>query len=139
VYEDGALGMQRLTLQLVSSMGILGLGLALVGLYAVVTYSVRTRMHEFGIRMSIGATRADILRLVMKESLVLAITGVVLGLLLSVPVERALSAALAGVGSLSAWSLIVVPTGLILVTMSACLGPAWRAARVDPTLVLRLD
>ena len=139
VYEDGALGMQRLILQLVSSMGILGLCLALVGLYAVVTYSVRTRMREFGVRMSIGASRADILRLVMKESLVLAATGIVLGLLLSVPVERTLSAALAGVGSLSAWVLVVVPAGLILVTMAACLGPAWRAAQVDPTLVLRLE
>ena len=57
VYEDGALGMQRLILQLVSSMGLLGLCLALVGLYGVVTYSVRRRMREFGVRMSIGATR----------------------------------------------------------------------------------
>jgi ABC-type antimicrobial peptide transport system permease subunit len=96
-------------------------------------------MREFGVRMSIGATRADILRLVMRESLVLSVTGVILGLLLSVPVERTLSAALAGVGSLSAWVLVIVPTGLILVTMAACLGPAWRAAQVDPTHVLRLE
>jgi predicted permease len=139
VYEEGVLGMQLLVVQLVSSMGALGLCLALVGLYAVVTYSVRRRMREFGVRMSIGASRGDILRLVMKEGLVLAGVGVGLGLLLSVPVERALSAALAGIGSLSAWTLVLVPAGLVIVTMAACLGPAWRASQVDPTLVLRLD
>jgi predicted permease len=139
VYEEGALGMQRLILQLVSGMGMLGLSLALVGLYAVVTYSVRRRMREFGVRMSIGASRADILRLVMKEGFVLAGVGVGVGLLLSVPVERALSAALAGVGSLSAWTLVLVPAGLVVVTMIACVGPAWRASQVDPTLVLRVD
>jgi len=139
MYEEGVLGMQRLILQMVSSMGLLGLCLALVGLYGVVTYSVGRRMREFGVRMAIGATPSDILRLVLKEATVLAAVGVVLGLLLSVPLARALSAGLSGVGSLSGWTLILVPAGLIIVTIAACVGPAWRASQVDPTLVLRLD
>jgi len=139
VYENGALGIQRLILQLISSMGMLGLCLALVGLYAVVTYSVRRRMREFGVRMSIGATRADILRLVMREGFVLAGIGILVGLVLSVPVQRALGAALAGLGPLSAWTLVVAPLGLLLVTMAACLGPAWRAAHVDAVEVMRVE
>ncbi len=139
LYEDGALGIQRLILQLVSSMGLLGLCLALVGIYAVVSYSVRRRMREFGVRMSIGAGRADILRLVMREGFVLGVIGIVLGTMLSVPVVRALGKALAGLGPLSLWTLALVPAGLLLVAMAACLGPAWRASRVDPCLVLRLE
>jgi ABC-type antimicrobial peptide transport system permease subunit len=96
-------------------------------------------MREFGVRMSIGATRADILRLVMREGAVLAGIGILLGLLLSVPVQRALGAALAGLGPLSVWTLVIAPLGLLLVTMAACLEPAWRAARVDAVHVMRLE
>jgi predicted permease len=139
LYEDGALGIQRLILELVATMGLLGLCLALVGIYAVVSYSVRRRMREFGVRLSIGASQADILRLVLKEGLVLAGIGVLFGMLLSLPVQRALGTALAGLGPLDTTTLALVPIGLIVVALAACLGPAWRASRVDPCLVLRLD
>ncbi len=66
MYEDGALGAQKLIVQIVSGMGVLGLGLAIIGLYAVIAYSASRRMREFGVRMSIGASRADILRLVLR-------------------------------------------------------------------------
>jgi putative ABC transport system permease protein len=139
MYQEGAIGMQRLIMQMVSSMGVLGLCLAVVGLYAVVAYSVGRRMREFGVRMSVGASRGDILRLVLRESLKLSALGIVLGVALSVPIQRFLGLALVGLGPLSPWTLVIVPCGLVLVTMAACLAPAWRASQVDPTMVLRLE
>lgn len=120
-------------------MGLLGLGLAIIGLYAVIAYSASRRMREFGVRMSIGASRADILRLVLREGANLAVVGIVLGLGLSLPVHRALSAVLVGVGPISPWIVVIAPIGLVIVTMGACLAPAWRASLVNPTTVLRLE
>jgi predicted permease len=139
MHQDGALGSQRLIVQLVSAMGLLGLGLALIGLYALVAYSVSRRQREFGVRMSIGATRGDILRLVLREGVRLAAVGIFVGLVVSVPIQRALHATLVGLGPLSPWALVVVPLGLVAVTIAACLAPAWRASLVDPTTVLRLE
>ena len=75
----------------------------------------------------------------LREALVLAGMGTVLGLMLGVPLQRALAAALTGVGPLSAWTLVIAPCALLSVTMTACVGPALRAARLDPTTVLRLE
>lgn len=139
MYEDGALGSQKLIVQIVSAMGVLGLGLAIIGLYAVIAYSASRRMREFGVRISIGASRADILRLVLREGVNLAVIGIVLGLGLSLPVHRALSAVLVGVGPISPWIVVIAPIGLVIVTIGACLAPAWRASLVNPTAVLRLE
>jgi hypothetical protein len=139
VYLDGALGMQRIVLQLVSSMGGLALCLAIIGLYALVAYSVRLRMREFGVRMSIGATANDILRLVLGDGARLAGIGIVIGLVLSLPVRRVLGAALAGVGPLSSWALVIVPVGVMAIALMACFGPARVASSVNPTTILRLD
>jgi putative ABC transport system permease protein len=124
---------------MVSVMALLAFGLAIFGLYAVVTYSVGRRTREFGIRMAVGARRADILQLVLREGGRLSLTGIVLGLVLSIPISRLLSAAFVGVGPLSLWTLAIVPVGLALATIAACLTPAWRAAVISPTTVLRLD
>jgi ABC-type antimicrobial peptide transport system permease subunit len=96
-------------------------------------------MREFGVRMSIGATRGDVLRLVLRDGARLAAIGVFLGLTISLPARRALGAILAGVGPLSPWTLVVVPIGVMAVTLAACLVPARVAASVDPTQVLRLE
>jgi putative ABC transport system permease protein len=139
MYQEGAIGTQRLVMQMVSSMGLLGLCLAIVGLYAVVAYSVGRRLREFGVRLSIGATRGDILRLVLREGLTLSGVGIAIGLMLGVPIHQSLGVALVGLGPLSPWTLVIVPAGLVLVTIAACLAPALRASRVDPTMVLRLE
>ncbi len=139
MYQDGALGTQRLVMQMVSAMALLALALAVVGLYAVMAYSVGRRMREFGVRMSVGARRSDILELVLRDGLRLAATGITLGLLLSLPIGRVLSANLAGVGPVNVWAFLVVPLGLLLVALAACLVPAWRASMVNPTTVLRLE
>jgi putative ABC transport system permease protein len=139
MYHDGALGTQRLVLQMVGVMALLALALAVVGLYAVMTYSVGRRMREFGVRISVGARRTDILALVLGDGLRVAAAGILLGLLLSVPIRRLLSVHLVGVGPVSLWTFLVVPLALSLVAVMACLAPAWRASIVNPTTVLRLE
>jgi predicted permease len=139
MYEDGALGSQKLIVQIVSGMGLLGLGLAIIGLYAVIAYSASRRMREFGVRLSVGASRADILRLVLREGANLAAAGIVLGLGLSLPVQRVLSAVLVGLGPINPWIVVIAPLGLVIVTIGACVAPAWRASLVNPTTVLRLE
>jgi putative ABC transport system permease protein len=124
---------------MIGAMGLQGLCLALIGLYAVVAYSARRRSRELGIRISLGATRRRILAMVMREGALLAAIGIGVGLGLSVPVRHALGTVLEGLGPLSPWALVVVPACLLVVTMSACLLPAWRASLVDPLTVLRLD
>jgi ABC-type antimicrobial peptide transport system permease subunit len=116
-------------------MGLLGLGLAIIGLYAVIAYSASRRMREFGVHISIGASRANILRLVLREGANLSAAGIVLGLTLSLPVQRALSAVLVGLGPISPWVVLTAPVGLVFVTIAACVAPAWRALLVDPTTV----
>jgi putative ABC transport system permease protein len=138
-YEQGPLGLALLVMQMVGSAGLTGLALALVGLYGLVAYSVARRAREFGIRMAVGADRGAVLRLVLKQGLKLAVIGDAIGLALSVPAFRGMSAAMAGVGQLSPWTLVVVPAALILVTVAACWAPAYRASRIDPTLALRME
>jgi predicted lysophospholipase L1 biosynthesis ABC-type transport system permease subunit len=139
MYEDGALGSQKLIVQIVSGMGLLGLSLAIVGLYAVIAYSASRRMREFGVRISIGASRADILRLVLREGANLSAAGIVLGVVLSLPIQRGLSSVLVGLGPISPWIVVIAPLGLVFVTIAACVAPAWRASLVNPTTVLRLE
>lgn len=138
-FEQGTLGLPRVLLQMISVAGLVGLGLALVGLYGLVSYTVSRRTREIGIRMAIGATRLDVMRLVLRQGLVLSVVGALLGLAASVQVFRVMSAGLAGLGSLSLWTLALVPAGLIAVTVSACWMPARRAARINPTIALRAD
>jgi predicted permease len=139
MYQEGALGTQRLVLQMVTVMALLAATLAVVGLYAVVSYSVGRRRREFGVRISIGASRADIVRLVLGDGFRLIAIGAALGLALSVPIQRLMSPQLVGVGPISVWTLVIAPVGLALVAVAACLGPAWRASLVSPTNVLRLE
>jgi predicted permease len=136
-YEQGPLGLALIVMQMVGSAGLTGLALALVGVYGLVAYSVARRTREFGIRMAIGADRASVLRLVLKQGLALALVGDALGLALSIPAFRALSGAMAGVGRLSPWTLVVVPAALIAVTLAASYLPARRAAHIDPAITLR--
>jgi macrolide transport system ATP-binding/permease protein len=138
-YREGPLGIARVVMQMVGSAGMTGLMLALVGLYGLVAYSVARRTREFGIRMAIGADRWSVLRLVLKQGLTIALIGDAIGLALSIPAFRGLSAAMAGVGEVSPWTLVVVPAALIVVTLAACYLPARRASRIDPAIALRYE
>jgi putative ABC transport system permease protein len=138
-FDHGVLGIALTVLKMVWCMGFTGLALALIGLHGLMSYSVSRRTREIGIRMAIGACRGQVLRMVMRQGLVLAGCGVLLGFALSVPVFQALAAALAGLGGLSPWTLLVVPAGLILVALAACYFPARRASAIDPSSALRLE
>jgi predicted permease len=122
----------------IGAMGLLGLALALVGLYGLMSYSVSRRMREIGIRMAIGADRVNVVRMVLKQGLLLAGLGVVTGVLLSVLFSRALTAGL-GLPSFNLTTLALVSLALLGVALLGAYVPARRASMVDPMSVLRQD
>ncbi len=122
--------------EVVASLGMMGLVLALVGLYALVAYSVSRRSREIGIRMAIGADRQGVLRMVLRQGLILGSIGAGAGLILSVFACRALTSAL-WIGRLN-WALLpAVAVPLLLVTLLAAYVPARRASLIDPMRALR--
>jgi ABC-type antimicrobial peptide transport system permease subunit len=132
----------HLIVNMVSGMGVLGLSMALVGLYALVSYSVSRRTREIGIRMAIGAQSVDILRTVLRQGMTLAAIGVGLGLVGTFGMAQLLRAAFTRLqeGSvLDPWSFVVVPLALLAVTLAASYVPARRASVVDPNQALRYE
>jgi macrolide transport system ATP-binding/permease protein len=125
-------------IQALAGLGLLGLALALIGLYGLMSYSVSLRQREIGIRMAIGGDQAGVVRMVLKQGMVLAGSGVVFGLLLSLAAGKP-TAALVGAHGFN-WPL-VVPVTLALLAMAAVGAylPAQRASRVDPNIVLRQE
>ncbi len=123
----------------VASIGLLGLGLALVGLYAVVAYQVARRTREIGIRMALGADRPQVMRMILKQAATMGLTGVGIGLVLSLAGSRALSASIMATPGFDPVLVTLVPLGLLLTTLVAAAIPARRAAGVDPMLALRQD
>jgi predicted permease len=123
----------------VGAFGLLALVLAAVGIYGVTAYTTRQRTHEIGIRMTLGATKQDVLRLVLGHGLTLMLVGVSLGLVLSFILTRFLSSLLLGVTSTDALTFSSVAILLCAVALFACFIPAHRAMRVDPMVALRYE
>jgi len=128
---------QRVAGTFVGAFGLLALALAAVGIYGVTAYTTRQRTHEIGIRMALGATKQDVLRLVLSHGLRLVLAGVGLGLVLSFVLTRFLTDLLLGVTSTDAFTFASVATLLCAVALFACFIPARRAMRVDPMVALR--
>jgi predicted permease len=121
-----------------AEMGILGLVLAMVGLYGLMTYSVSLRQREIGIRMAVGADPASVVRMVLKQGMILAGSGVVIGLSLSLAAAKPIAALVQGHG----FNLPLVALVTIALLVMGALGayiPARRASRVDPNTVLRQE
>jgi predicted permease len=116
--------------------GLLALALASVGLYGIMAYSVNQRRREIGIRMALGAGQASVLRLILRQGMLLVISGVALGLIFSLLIGRALSKFLYGVGASDAASLAGASLVLLSVALVACYLPARRASQVDPLVAL---
>lgn len=134
---SGALLMPRLISGLLGVFGLLGLALSTVGLYGVVAYAVSLRTREMGIRMAMGASRAKVVRIVLRDGLRLAAVGVALGLAAALGVTRALAGVLYGVSATDPATFAAVALFLVAVAATASAIPAFRAARVDPVTALR--
>jgi ABC-type antimicrobial peptide transport system permease subunit len=111
--------------------------LAAAGIYGVLSGAVTERQREIGVRAALGATRADLLGLVVRQGLGMTLIGVVLGIGGAVALSRFLEGLLFGVERLDPATYGGVVVLLGLVALAACLVPAWRAARLDPATVLR--
>jgi putative ABC transport system permease protein len=138
-YKMRAIDTPLMITQMVVTMGLIGLLLALIGIYGLVSYSVARRTREIGVRIAIGADRTDVIKMVLRQGFVLACIGIGVGGVLSLIVGKALAAGLIGLGKPSPATFIVVPVAVLLVTMAACWAPAWRASRVDPLRALRSE
>jgi ABC-type antimicrobial peptide transport system permease subunit len=121
----------------ISIFGFLALGLACVGIYAVVSYSVEQRVREMGIRLALGAAPHSILGHVLGEGLVLALIGIGAGLLAALALTRYLATLLYTVRPTDPLVYATVTSILVAAALAGCYFPARRATRVDPALVLR--
>ncbi len=129
----------RFGAQLTSTMGLLGLVLAAVGVYSVVSYAAAQRTHEIGIRMALGAEPRNILMMVLKQSLVVVGIGLAIGLVLSLAGTRAIASLLVGVHPTDAITFSIVVILLAAIALLACWIPARRATRVSPLVALRYE
>jgi putative ABC transport system permease protein len=139
IVDQRAVRLMHLLNGIVAAIGLLGLGLALVGLYALVAYQVARRTREIGIRMALGADRPQVMQLILKQAAAMGLTGVAIGLVLSLAGSRTLSASVMATPGFDPVLVTLVPLGLLLTTLLAAAIPARRAARVDPMVALRHD
>jgi predicted permease len=124
---------------LLGLFGLLALALAVMGVYGVMAYAVSQRTREIGVRMALGARRADVMRLVVGQGLRLTLTGIGLGLAVDLAVTRVLSSVLYGVSATDPVAFVAVGLVLTLVAVAASYVPARWAAGVDPIRALRVD
>jgi putative ABC transport system permease protein len=129
----------RLTMWLLVTFALLALILGAVGVYGVISYSVSRRRHEIGLRMALGAQQKDILRMIIWQSLVLTLVGIVVGSVAAFGVTRVLRNLLYQVSPVDPLAFVVVTVLLAGVTLVASYFPARRATRIDPLLALRSD
>jgi len=129
----------RASAWLVGGVGALAMTLAAIGLYGAIAYSVARRTRELGIRIALGARRGSVVRLVMREGLLVAATGLIVGCMVAFVVARAMAGALYGVGAADPASWLAAILIVMSVAMLANLIPAWRAARVNPAVALRTE
>jgi len=130
---------QRLVATVAGLFGLLGLALAAVGIFGLVSYAVTQRTHEFGVRMALGAQGRDVFKLVLRQGLKLALVGIAAGLCGALIVTRFLTSLLYGVSAADPLTYAGVALLLVVVTLFACYVPARRATKVDPMVALRYE
>jgi ABC-type antimicrobial peptide transport system permease subunit len=136
---DQTFATRRLTKLLLGGFALVGLVLAAVGIYGVMSLHVANRGREFGIRLAIGADPRALVRLVLGEGAVLAALGVVLGIAGAIGATRWLASLLYDVSPTDPVVLVILPLVLATIALAACYVPARRAAKSDPLTVLRSD
>jgi putative ABC transport system permease protein len=128
---------RRFNLVVLAGFAFVTLLLATAGVYGVISFSISQRVREFGIRAALGATHADIVRLVLTEGVKLALSGIVLGITLALPAARLLKTLLFGVTAADPITFLWVSAGLAVVGAIACYVPARRAIKIGPAEALR--
>jgi len=121
----------------IGSFGLLALILAALGIYGVMSYSVSQRTHEIGIRMALGATASDVLRVMVRHGVIVTIIGIGLGLLGALLLGMVVASILNGVSGADPVTFAVVSVLLAAVALIACYIPARRATKVDPLMAMR--
>lgn len=136
---SASVAQQRFSMLLVGVFGALAVALAAIGIYGVMGYTVTQRKHEIAVRMALGAKTNQVLRLILRDGLVLTSLGVVIGLAGAFALTRLMSSLLFDVKPTDAQTFITVSALLIFVALLACLIPARRATKVDPLVALRYE
>ena len=124
---------------LLAIFSIVALVMAAVGIYGVMSYSVLQRTHEIGVRMALGAQRSDVLKMILRQGIVLAATGVLVGLAGSFGLTRVIATLLFDVAATDKTTFAAVAVGLFAITFMASYIPAWRATKVNPLDALRYE
>jgi predicted permease len=138
-YHARAVSTPLFIMEIVAAMGIMGLTLAVIGLYGLVAYSVARRTREIGVRMAVGARRSDVLLMVLKQGLRLSLAGIAIGGLATLAGVRLLAAGLVGLATPNLATFALVPVLLLFATLASSYVPAHRASLIDPMLALRYE
>ena len=130
---------QRLVASFITGFAVFALALAAIGIYSIIAYSVSQRMHEMGLRLALGASREDILRVILRSGALLVIEGVAVGIPLAFILSRGMKSLLYGISPRDLTIFGGVPLVLLLAALAASYLPARRAAKVDPMEALRYE
>lgn len=138
-FRADTLALPRFNTFLLTLFAGLALALTIIGLYGVISYSVSQRTREIGIRMAMGAQQSDVLKMIIKQGMLLTCTGVALGLGAAFAVTRLIGSLLYEVTTTDAWTFAGMALLFIIVALLACVAPARRATKVDPMIALRYE
>jgi len=129
----------RFRTMLIAAFALVGLAIAAIGLYGIVAYSVSQRTAEIGVRVAIGSSPRDVVSLVLREGLMMAMAGVAVGIPAAYAMTRTFAALLFGVKPTDLFTYVASASGLIALALAASYVPAPRAASVDPIVALRTE